>query len=280
MFLSSIFILISIILPLITRLPTFINKDFPEYISAFKKSILYILESISEKIPLIEPNKINLKINEGITSYSQKVVNLFINSIDEIGLLLLLVPLFTFFFLKDGPNLKRWLIGLVPNSHFEMALHLFHRINEQVSQYIRGRIIETLFLSIIVGIFLIPTGLSHIIVLSLFVGVTNLIPYFGPFIGVIPPLLVAVIIGLSTKVILYIIVVVIIVGQVIDNVILVPFLISRFSNLHPLLVIVSVIIGGNLMGIVGMIISIPAVSIINIFIQEFYAYYKYKSKEV
>lgn len=261
-----------------SELPDHIKNELPSYQENLYRSLHTILEYLTVKFPFLESQNIDAEIRKVISILPRKVVQLLANSIPRVGVMFLLVPLFTFFLLKDGPRLERWVISLMPNRHFEMALHLFHRVNEQWAQYIRGRALETLFLSIIISLLLIPTGINYIIPLGLFVGITNLIPFFGPFIGATPPLIVALMEGLKPAVIIYILIAIIVIGQIIDNVLLVPLLIARFSNLHPVVVISAIIIGGEVWGIIGMIIAVPVVSMVNILAQEIYSFHKFKGR--
>jgi len=117
------------------------------------------------------------------------------------------------------------------------------------------------------------TDIRYAPMLGIFAGVTNLIPYIGPIIGMVPGILIAFVdLGAGGQ-FWWIVILYILIAQVlIDNFILIPILISRVSNLHPLLVFFAIIVGGKLYGIIGMIIGVPIVSIIKITLLEIRAY--------
>lgn len=187
----------------------------------------------------------------------------------RLGSLMLLVPLFSFFFLRDGHKIIRFSVGLAPNRYYEMAHDLSYLISRQLSHFVRGRVLEAAIVGTVVGFGLSFTDIRYAPLLGLFAGVTNLVPYLGPIVGMIPGILIALVdLGMGGQ-FWWIVATYLIIGQVIlDNFILIPILISHVSNLHPLWVIIAIIMGGKLYGVLGMIIGVPVASIVKIIIIE------------
>ncbi len=272
----AIVVTVFFLMPLLSRMSDGINKDLPLYRETLQKNLGRILEYLSNRFPFLGIQDADAFINGTMTVLPQRILQIITDILPEAAAMLILVPLFTFFLLKDGPKLRRWIINRIPNSHFEMALHLLHRINVQSAQYIRGIAIETLLLSIIITLLLLPSGLKYVVVLGFFAGIANLIPYLGPLIGAVPALVVALMLDLSPEKMIYIPVAVIVIPRIIDDLVLTPVFIARYSNLHPVIVFVSIFIGGRIMGITGMVIAIPVASLINIFIHEVHAFYRFR----
>jgi len=196
------------------------------------------------------------------------------------------VPLMLFFFLLDGHRIKRTLIGFLPNRYFEMSLNIHQKISHIVGSFIRAKLIEsavvgicTLAGFIVVGFFFEP--FNYALFLAILVGLFNIIPYLGPLIGAIPVLLVAIVqyvllpqfpefsaAAPSSWAPVLAIIGVLIFAQVVDNVYLIPVLLGRSVNVHPLIVLLAVILGARMLGITGMIISIPLASIVQTMIFE------------
>jgi len=199
-----------------------------------------------------------------------------------------LVPLMLFFFLLDGHLIKRALIGFLPNRYFEMSLNIHEKISKIVGNFIRAKLIESGLVGaislvgfIIIGIIYRP--LNYAFVLALLVGLFNIIPYLGPLIGMIPVLLVAVVqyvllpqfpeFGSEVQVasnwapVAWIFGVVTF-SHIVDNVYIIPVLLGHAVNVHALVVLLSVIVGAKLLGITGMIISIPLASILQTLVFE------------
>lgn len=179
------------------------------------------------------------------------------------------IPLFLFFLLKDGRMIRFNFLKLVPNNIVERTYYLFFQFNKKFGDYIFAKFIEAALVGTIITTGLLIIDFPFAFLLGIIAGVTNILPYIGPFIGFVP----ALIIGLSGQdpnttlsgmVILYV------VANIIDLALVFPLLVSKVVNLHPMVVVVSVILGSQFGGIVGMIISIPLAAFIKLLTQEIY----------
>ena len=250
-----------------------LRADFPRYIGRAVDYLGDLLEVARLHFPFIK----DYDIAERIRSTSQMVFALILKetprSALRIGSLLLLVPLFSFFFLRDSRRIMRSLIALTPNRYFEMVLDIYAHVSWQLGHFIRGRILEAMIIGIVVWMGLSLTDIHYTPILAVIAGVTNLVPYIGPLIGMLPGLVIALVdLGLGPQFWWILCVYLLIAQIVLDNFILIPILISKVSNLHPLWVILAIIMGGKLYGVLGMIIGVPIASIINIVIIEIRRY--------
>lgn len=192
------------------------------------------------------------------------------NLLISFAFLLILVPLFTFFLIRDYRNFRNLVMDLLPNSSFELGWLIYHRVAQQLQDYIRGIMIQSGIMSVMTttGFYLI--GLDSPILLGLVAGLLNLIPYVGPLLAMVLPILLALghapfevwLLGAAISVIL--------VAQIIDNIIVIPSVIAHAVNLHPAIVIVGIIIFGNLFGFIGMVVAIPVISTANILFRELF----------
>lgn len=252
-----------------------LKADFPRYIGHAVEYLNSWLLIAQQHFPFVK----NYNIVEQLRSTSQSFFALILvgtpRSALRIGSIMLLVPLFSFFFLRDSRHIMKALISLTPNRYFEMILEIYARVSWQLSHFIRGRILEALIVGIVVWVGLSLTDIRYAPVLAAIAGATNLVPYIGPIIGMIPGLVIALVdLGLGAQ-FWWILCVYLLIAQIIvDNFILIPILISRVSNLHPLWVIFAIIMGGKLYGVLGMIIGVPIFSIFNIIIFEIRRYRK------
>lgn len=186
---------------------------------------------------------------------------------------LLLVPLFSFFLLRDGvrggASIKRTLLKVVPNAIFERAYYLVSQFSKQISGYIVAKFIEAAIIGIIITIGLLLMDVRFAFILGIVAAATNIIPYLGPILGIIPGVIVAFIdygVGpnLGGVFVLYA------VANVIDLAFVFPILVSKMVNLHPVIVVVSVIVGSQYLGVVGMIVSIPLAASLKLVVGEIY----------
>ncbi len=180
-----------------------------------------------------------------------------------------LVPLFLFFFLKDGQTFKRLALKWVPNSLFERTYDLGHQFNTQLGDYIFAKLVEATIVGLIIFLGLSAIGMRFSLLLGILAGVTNIIPYLGPVIGLIPILLLA-LAEYGSSATTGAIVVLYSIAYAIDIVFVFPILMSKIVNLHPIVVVVSVILGGQAMGVIGMLISIPAAAALKLIFTEIY----------
>jgi putative permease len=175
----------------------------------------------------------------------------------------LLTPIFCYFLLKDGRSISRGILSLFPNNLFEMALSLSYKINAQLGDFIRARLIEAFIVGLVVWVGLAILQFPYALFLSLFAAVMNLIPYVGPFIGAVPAFVIA-IINQEPSLNVLLMSMVYFIAQLVDIVFVIPLVVARTVNLHPVTVIVVFIIGANVMGVLGMIISVPVASVLKL----------------
>ncbi len=184
------------------------------------------------------------------------------------------VPVITFFLLKDGDRFIKGLIERVPNRFFEMSVSLSYRIDQQLGGYIRITLLESLIVGVICWIAFEIAGIKFALVLGMLNGLLNMIPFFGPLIAYVPTGLVVVITYTPVELGLFWMVVILIGAQMIDNVLLKPILVSRSINIHPAAVLLVVLIGGKIAGPLGMFIAVPAYAVIKVIVVDFYTHLK------
>lgn len=180
-----------------------------------------------------------------------------------------LIPLIVFFLLKDGTKFKKAILSLAPNSFFERFYFLTHKFNSKLGNYILAKFIEAGIVGTIIWVGLMVIGVRFSVLLALVAALTNIIPYVGPVIGFLPALIFA-LAEYGTNTTFGAIVILYLVANVIDMAIVFPLLVSKVVDLHPMIVVISVIVGGQWLGIVGMVISIPLAAAFKLVFEEIY----------
>jgi predicted PurR-regulated permease PerM len=225
-----------------------------------------------------EKNFNNAELARNVTARLNEIgVNL-LNSLGEffknVGAFLasmIIVPVITFFLIKDSRRFKEVIISKVPNKYFELSLNILHKVENQVGKYIQGQAIDALIVGLLstLGLFLInlrfDNPVPYFVFIGMLAGLANMIPYVGPVVGAIPALATAILnnpdnLGL---VLLWIVIMFVLV-QAIDNAFVSPLVVSKSVNMHPLVVIVVVIIGGNIAGAIGMLFAVPLTGIVKV----------------
>ncbi|MGE0615609.1 MAG: AI-2E family transporter [Bacteriovoracia bacterium] len=189
-----------------------------------------------------------------------------------------LVPILTFFLLKDGYALRKWLIDLVPNRFFESSFMISSQVFECLSDYIRAKLIEAFLVGAMVTVGLMAVKAPYPVVFGVIAGVTNIIPYLGPFLGAIPGVLVMTF-DASQAELIWPVVMVYLVANIIDTVLIFPVIVAKLVDLHPLLLLAAVIVGQHYYGLVGMLISVPVATVLKVMLQEIYFVVYERSKQ-
>ncbi len=175
----------------------------------------------------------------------------------QVAVTLILVPLITYFLLRDYRPIRNQMMGWLPNRYFELGWLIYAKVAKQLELYVRGVMLQSTIMALVTATGFALLGLELATLLGILAGLLNLIPYVGPLLAMIPPLLVTLSAGTPDPVLMISVIAVVAAAQVIDNVLVVPFLIADVVNLHPLTVLLGVIIIGNLFGFIGMIVAIP-----------------------
>ena len=165
-------------------------------------------------------------------------------------------------------KLRYRFLKIIPNSIVERAYYLFHQFDRKFGDYIFAKFLEAAIVGIIITTGLLIIDYPFAFLLGLVAAITNILPYIGPFIGFAPALIIGLVDqspDLGAMTILYI------VANVIDLALVFPVLVSKIVNLHPLLVVLSVVVGSQIAGIAGMIISIPLAAFFQLFIKQIYS---------
>lgn len=225
-----------------------------------------LLVSLPQNYPFISEVQIEdivLHINSEIASVGQLVVSQSLSSVVNLFTVLVymvVVPLLVFFFLKDKRIILKWLSRFLPKED-GLATKVWTDVDKKIGSYIRGKLFEVVVVGIATYIPLKIFDLQYAALLSLFVGLSVIIPYVGAVAVTIPVALVAYFqFGLGSD-FLYIMLVYLTV-QFLDGNVLVPLLFSEVVNMHPAAIIMSVLVFGGLWGVWGVFFAIPLATLI------------------
>ncbi len=187
----------------------------------------------------------------------------------------------TFFLLNGGQQMKKAVIQIVPNRFFEPALVLIEGLDRQLGDYLRSRLIQTIVLSIVAAIGYWILGLRFAILIGIIAGLANLIPYIGPFIGAIPAIVVVFLesrFGLGWSLLAVIVLTLVI--QIVDNAIITPLIIGKSVELGPVITIVVVLLGEQLLGLIGLLMAVPIAAMCKLIMEEVWTQFKGYSQSI
>lgn len=184
-----------------------------------------------------------------------------------------------FYLLFDFDNVGRVLVSLLPARARKDAISLFMEANDSLFNYIKGTIFVSLIIFVLSSLVFTFAGLKAPLLFGLICGITNIIPYVGPYLGAIPATIVAFTQGVPTGVITLGCIMVI---QFIEGNFIQPLVMSKTMKLHPVTILLGLLVFGYFFGILGMIIATPLVAVIKsiaIFVENKYNILKFKEEE-
>lgn len=250
------------LVPLVSRQLSQLIGALPEILNKAQQLIM----ALPEKYPLLGLDNIEEMVagfNAELVSLGQSVVSASLDSVVDVFTLLVflvVVPLLVFFLLKDKTKILNWLRRFLPDER-GLAFEVWKDVDIKMGNYIRGKLLEVLIVGVATYIPLAIMGLHYAATLSLFVGLSVIIPYVGAVAVTIPVALIAWFQWGATSDFVYVMVWYLLV-QFLDGNILVPLLFSEVVNMHPSAIIIAVLVFGGLWGVWGVFFAIPLATLI------------------
>ncbi len=191
---------------------------------------------------------------------------------------LLLGLIVSIYLLKDRETFKKMCIQaadlILPRRANARMMTTLNDVNGVISRFIRGALIDSMIIATLASIALTIIGLDFSVFIGCFAGLCNVIPYFGPILGMIPAFLVGTLSGGLTQGLLAVAIQVAL--WLFDGNFLYPKVVGSSTGLHPLAVLIAVTVCGYFWGIVGMVLAVPIAGIINIFARKLIDHLKAK----
>ncbi len=249
-------------------------KGMEEFIDNFTnipdklKFRLYTSKTESQKDEIIDD------IISITTSIVQKAGNEIIASIAKIGGYIINIfvgIVISFYLLMDKHTMLEWwnkfIYAIFPISFTKKLKNLWENTDFVISGYIRGQLIDALIMGTLISIALLILNIDYAVIIGIISGFSNLIPMVGATVATIIAILVALASDTPIKA-LYALITLLILQQI-DGNIIVPKVVGKNVNLHPLLVMLSLFMFGSLFGIIGMIVAVPITALIKHFVVQF-----------
>lgn len=222
------------------------------------------------------PDSIRSAVNQSLAKLENGITLAVSQYIDGIGSTLnmlfvaFIVPFVAFYILKDFQLIERTALAVVSKEHRKQIVKLLVDIDTALGNYIRGQFLVCVIIGMLayIGYWLIH--MPYALLLACVVAVFNIIPYLGPFFGAAPALIVASTISLKMAVLVLL---VNFTCQILEGNVISPQVVGRSLKLHPLLIIFALLVGGELAGVLGLILAVPFVAVMKVILQHLFMYY-------
>ena len=272
------FLLLLLIVPAVESELRETVKKLPHYAVAFKNKIGPLIDETLSKAFPDSTYRVDMLLTQGekmlkevpldiwkqvfqvMSSTFKGTLSLFISIFGT-----LIIPLYLYFLLKDFDRFKDGIVSLIPERKREFIVLKFCEIDETLSAFIRGQLSICLILAIIYSIGLSLIGVDLALIIGILSGIAFLIPYVGTFLGILAASVMA---ALEFHDFTHIIYVLALYGgaQALEGAVITPKIIGEKIGLHPLVIIVAIITGGELFGLMGMLLAVPVAAILKIVI--------------
>lgn len=260
------------VLTLLQLIPFFAHRAQSMYESFrtfnFDDRLADVAKGLSAHVPFISPETLVARAHEALQLGLQMLGD-GIGSAAGFAVNLAIVPFITYFILAEGDSAMKKLIERVPNKYFEMTLNVLHTIGHDLVGYLKGWILDSMIIGILSIIGLVVLGIQYPFLIGALAGVANLIPYLGPVVGATLAVLVSLTQYGDFSMLGPIIVMTLII-RVIDDTVVQPICFAKSIDMHPLMVILVLIIGHELLGIAGLVLAIPLATILKVSAMETY----------
>jgi putative permease len=278
-FLVSMVVMILWLLPLTVRQISQLVQQLPGMLSMIQYQLLQLPTSYPELISENQVKQVIDFLNAGISTLGRRVLTLSFASV--VGLLhlvvyLVLVPFMVFFLLKDKTTILAWGRRFLPDN-MDLTESVWQEANVQVTNYIRGKGWELLIIwGISYAVFRL-LGLQFSLLISLFVGLSVIIPYIGVTVmGFVMALVAFIQWGWSSDFAWAMVAYAVI--QILDGNVLAPLLLSGVVNLHPVAIVVAVLLFGGVWGLWGLFFAIPLATLANAVVKAWFARLEHRAE--
>ena len=248
--------------------------DFVNYLPTAYNTVLDMLARLQKRFPNLDISMIRNYLADAmpeLASYLQNFATNMVPALYTISMSIVdwVVNLFvtlivSIYMLYDKRRIMRasWrlIYAFLPKRHIPACQEILAECNRLFSSFVVGKFIDSLIIGILCFILMTILRLPYALLISITVGVTNMIPYFGPFIGAVPGILIILFISPLQALIFTIMILCL---QQFDGLILGPKILGDSIGLKPLWIIFAITIGGHLAGLIGMFLGVPVVAILS-----------------
>ena len=265
LFIILCFALVFGILPLVSTQALQLASQIPAWVSDVQATLLQLPDRYPEIVSEQQIRGFISAAAEIVAQIGQQIVVTWSASsvvgIITLVIYLILVPILVFFFLKDKVKLTNWLVAFLPDKDHTLTVTVWHNVDRQMSNYIRGKFWEILIVGGVTYVTFTVFGLQYAALLSVIVGLSVLIPFVGAAVVTIPVVVVAGFQWGWSPEFAYLVTAYLVI-QILDGNVLVPLIFSEVVDLHPVAIVVAVLVFGGLWGVWGVFFAIPLATLV------------------
>ena len=260
---GSIVVGLVFILPALWHQLVSLISETPRMLKEGQNLLLLLPEKYPNLVTANDVQELTNVVTKEMAQFGQTLLSFSVAQLPVIIAILIylvLVPILVFFFLKDSDQMITWLTSVLPKERPVMQ-QIWGEMNQQIANYVRGKVIEIVIVALVSGISFSLLGLNYALLLGIAVGFSVLIPYIGAAVVTLPVALIGFFQWGWSNEFMYLMVVYTII-QALDGNVLVPLLFSEAVKMHPVVIVLSVLVFGGLWGFWGVFFAIPLATLV------------------
>jgi len=275
-------VVLIILVPILERQISSLGQKIPWVIEVVQNRFIPWLDAKFNFTMSIEPEVLKKRLTENWIAaggIAGKIVAYISRSslvLLEIAANMVLIPVVAFYLLRDWDYLIEHVRGLLPKKTEPVLSQLAKEADEVLGSFLRGQLLVMLALSLIYSVGLGIVGLDVALLVGMTAGLVSFVPYLGFIVGILIASVASLMQFGDTSHLFYV-GIVFMIGQLLEGMVLTPYLVGDRIGLHPVAVIFSVLAGGQLFGFLGVLLALPVAAIIAVILRYLYEQYKSSS---
>lgn len=273
--------LVTLVIPVIRVQIMDLVNNFPGYAEAARIQVEELMGSnlvskLQETVSF-DPQELMKTVSEKGSEFLNRTwtgLGGFVGGLIEVVLAIVTLPFILFYLLKDGKRLPVYILNFVPTRLRGETSRVMKEMNHQISSYIRGQIIVSCCIGLLLFAGYLIIGLKYSLILAIIAACTSVVPYLGPAIAITPALIVAVV---TSPIMLLKMVIVWTVVQLIEGKFISPQIMGKTLKIHPITIIFVILTSGNLFGIVGILLAVPGYAVLKVVVSHLYRWFRVRS---
>ncbi|MBW7455545.1 AI-2E family transporter [Paenibacillus sepulcri] len=211
-------------------------------------------------------NRLTDFLNKGFGVLTDYFTSLF-SIISNFAIILFIFPIILFYMLKEGGNFGRKIVSFMPKRFRDEGNEVMDEIDNALSGFIVGRVIVNLSLGVLMYCGFLIIGLPYALLLTVVAVILNFIPFVGAILSAVPIVIIGFIESPTTAI--WALIIILVAQQIQDNLIA-PYVFGKQLDIHPLTTIILALVGGDMAGIIGILLIIPIYMILKIIVTKVY----------
>jgi predicted PurR-regulated permease PerM len=249
--------------PMASQIDDF-SQNFPKYYQSAQNSFGLVNQYFLEKHINISTQQFFDNLSNFITNFPTRIFSTTIGVFSGLISTIVVFSL-TFYMSIKEDGIKKFIVSIVPDKHKDYAADLTYRIKHKIGRWMIGQLtlMFLIFVFDFIGLYLV--GVPYALLLAVFAGILEIIPYVGPIVSAIPGILLGFLISPGTGLLAFL---VYLVSQQFENNIIVPQIMKKAVGLSPVTVILALLVGAKLAGALGAILAIPVATAVSLFVAD------------